>query len=243
MTETTKEESNKPESKKPEVQDKPRRKQQGKKSAKPVASAKPDNLLERLDVTRLKEYSDDLIMRHANRYKWALDRILEHLGRPANAILDFGCATGFGTRILLSASKITVGVDSSFDALRKAARYCRSGFVRFQLGSEANFSNPTLEIGRKYEAIVAIEVLEHLKAPAVFLQRARQFTNKSNGLLLLTTPEREMEAGNTPKNPYHVAEYRLEELRDIVDRSGWEVTKIDRTTMPGFLMLEAKVKA
>lgn len=89
-------------------------------------------------------------------------------------VLDFGC--GGGQIASLVSPDRYFGVDISEKALVEARR-C---FPRHTFGSE-------VPSGRKFDTVVALAVIEHVKDPASFLKMFANFL-KPTGQMVLTTP-------------------------------------------------------
>lgn len=83
---------------------------------------------------------------HRARYRWAASMI-----EPGSRVLDFGCGTGYGTRILCDAGIQAMGFDVD-PAMADLARDLYEVSITDVLPSSV-------------DVVVAFEVLEHLKDP------------------------------------------------------------------------------
>ncbi len=159
----------------------------------------------------------DLWNEHLARYAFAVshaERLLD--GRAGAAapralrVLDAGCGSGYGAAELASLGLAVevVGVDSSEEALAYARAHYATPNLRFDRGDcqALEFADGELDL------VVAFEVLEHLSAPATFLEQAARVLRPS-GQLLVSTPNRHYyseERGYT--NPFHTREYNPAEF-------------------------------
>lgn len=156
---------------------------------------------------RGQETIDDYLMylRHLAVYKY----VLSHF--EASPIIDLGCGTGYGTR-LIGQRNIIVGLDLAASALpteeeRGEAHFCVADVC------DLPFKDAPFELA------ISFQVIEHIRNVNLYLQEAhRVLSNK--GILLLSTPNRRLRLLplERPHNPYHVREYGPQELRLLLKR-------------------------
>jgi SAM-dependent methyltransferase len=113
--------------------------------------------------------------------------------------LDLGCGSGYGTRSLSSPDLKIAGLDRVFPD--PAQRQGHGHFVRADL-SAVPF-RPAC-----FERVVSFQVIEHLEDPTEYIDAIATLL-RPNGLALITTPNRLTSDG---VNPFHVHEYRADEL-------------------------------
>lgn len=113
--------------------------------------------------------------------------------------LDLGCGSGYGTRSLASAEGDVVGLDRVYPD--PAQRRGHGRFVRGDLSAlpfrPASFSR-----------IVSFQVIEHLEDPTEYIDAIATLLHP-DGVALITTPNLLTSDG---VNPFHVHEYRADEL-------------------------------
>lgn len=128
-------------------------------------------------------------------------------------VLDLGCNNGYGTRILSTKCKRTVGVDVSERAIKSAKRTNADTEIEFHVidGKTLPFDDHT------FDMVVSFQVIEHLTDLGPYLQQFRRVL-KLGGTALFTTPNREirLNPGMKPWNPFHVCEYNAEQLEEIL---------------------------
>ena len=146
---------------------------------------------------------------------------LEHIHRYTLAeslcsgkhVLDLGCGSGYGTKMLGragAASVLAVDVDP------EAARFVRANYtepsVAIASATSLPFRNASLDI------VVSFEVIEHITDPEGLVGEAHRVL-QPNGILLVSTPNKSVyNEFRTSPNPYHVAEMELIEFRDLLLR-------------------------
>lgn len=99
-------------------------------------------------------------------------------------VLDIGCGNGFlGNHFKSLGAKSADGCDISKEAVKKATEVL-DFVVECDLEVD-DFSEKFL--GKKYDVIVATELIEHLFKPDIFVEKIKPLL-KENGVLILTTP-------------------------------------------------------
>lgn len=101
----------------------------------------------------------------------------------AHKVLDLGCGNGFFTGLLAASGFSFTGLDHSSTGIAIAdSRQPHAEFARHDITTPL----PTAYHGM-YDAVVSIEVIEHLLLPRRLMENAL-VALKPHGLLLLTTP-------------------------------------------------------
>jgi 2-polyprenyl-3-methyl-5-hydroxy-6-metoxy-1,4-benzoquinol methylase len=101
----------------------------------------------------------------------------------ARAVLDLGCGNGALTNELAKSGFSMTGVDVSESGLSIASQNYPD--IRF-LASDMNTPVP-VELQQRFDAVVAIEVIEHLLLPRQLFERAREAL-RPGGIFVITTP-------------------------------------------------------
>lgn len=133
---------------------------------------------------------------HFPRYQLVLPLV------AGKRVLDFGCGSGYGSRMLADAAAHVTGVDISEEALTWARQHHRKAnleFVRSEtLGAE-------LEAG-SFEVVTCFEMIEHVdkETQAACLESLARLVAK-DGVLIMSTPNPAITA-RYGENPYHIHE-------------------------------------
>ena len=102
----------------------------------------------------------------------------------ARSVLDVGCGHGAFTRRLSDAGFDTYGCDSSASGAAVANKHAPGRFVQ----ASAYDDLTVLFKGHpRFDAVIAVEVIEHLFAPRDFVQRLHDAL-EPGGTVILTTP-------------------------------------------------------
>jgi SAM-dependent methyltransferase len=142
------------------------------------------------------------LARHHAAYEFARPRLRDL------RVVELGCGSGYGTASLADAAHLLVGVDRV--APDSASRVEGARFLR------ADLRHLSLR-ERSFDAALSFQVLEHLDDPALLVRPLARCL-RPDGFALLSTPNVAMSDG---VNPYHVHEYRADELAECL-RQGFE---------------------
>ena len=174
---------------------------------------------ERFYMDHVGRHGIAALKRHINRYKWATSKL-----KSTDRVLDAGCGSGYGDHILLTACDTVVGVDKSSEALAYATwkadklQQTRLVYVPADL---SDFPGET-EIMRPFDAVVCIEVIEHLKSAEQMLFMSNlSGLLKQDGRLYVTTPVAQHEG---PRTEYHEREFSSDEFEEFLKDYFHQVT-------------------
>jgi 2-polyprenyl-3-methyl-5-hydroxy-6-metoxy-1,4-benzoquinol methylase len=102
----------------------------------------------------------------------------------ARTVLDAGCGNGSFTAFLRDAGFEVAGLDASRSGIEQARRHAG---IRFEVASVYDDLRAAVGATAPFDAVVSLEVIEHLYEPRRFLDRAREAL-RPRGLLVLSTP-------------------------------------------------------
>jgi 2-polyprenyl-3-methyl-5-hydroxy-6-metoxy-1,4-benzoquinol methylase len=128
--------------------------------------------------------------------------VVPHL-HVKDKVLDIGCGTGFGTLQLTRESAYVTGVDIDQDAIRFANK-CLPG-VEFEW---ADITRPITHIGRDYDVVLMIEVLEHVEEWQLALRNAIEVM-RNDGRLIISARNTN---ADLRKNDLHEREWSAEQF-------------------------------
>ena len=137
----------------------------------------------RKDPLIATEYASSTPFAYQLELRAALQPWLDEFPKGAH-ILDAGCGNGYLSGVLLEEGFSVVGVDASESGIR----ICHETYPKGQF-HVASLNEPDLAslTGKDFDSIVAIEVIEHLPSPGLFLKNCHAVL-KDSGRLILTTP-------------------------------------------------------
>lgn len=156
--------------------------------------------------------------RHEAVYRWILSAYRNTL--PQAVVVDAGCGEGYGPALLARAdTRIVIGLE--FDpvvALHAHRRYPDPQIVQANLDA--------LPLGTSsVDAVVTLQVIEHLWNLPAFLRDCYRVI-RPGGVLIASTPNRQVFSpglgrGETPTNPFHVAEFDADQVRQLLAHAGF----------------------
>src|SRR5258708_25501750 len=101
---------------------------------------------------------------------------------PRNAkILDAGCAFGYLLSLVDQSNFTTYGIDISAYALERAKKITKAQLVQGDLNTVLPYKS------NYFDAIFAMDIIEHLESPYKFLLELRRMLKKG-GILFIQTP-------------------------------------------------------
>lgn len=152
----------------------------------------------------------DLYAEHITRYQFASSFA------NGKRVLDAGCGTGYGARLLASVAAEVVGFDRSIEAIRYAIKHFNSPNLSYLVGDCESIPCPDAS----FDIIVTFEVIEHLPDPARYVQELARVLAPA-GLLVLSTPNKRQYSDALPgyKNPYHTHEFYFAEWDQLLTQT------------------------
>jgi len=130
-------------------------------------------------------------------------------------VLDLASGEGYGTAILGENAQSVIGLDLSIESVKASQRkYSRDGKIGFQQG-DCRFLpfSPA-----SFDVIVALEIIEHISEQdqvRALSEIARVL--KPDGLLIISTPNREIYNRYKQPNRFHIREFETGEFSDFLN--------------------------
>jgi len=146
---------------------------------------------------------------HIERYNFAKNYL-----KTEWIVLDAACGSGYGTQILSKVAKKIIGIDISKKAIVHAKKNFQSSNINF---FKANLEKKLLFDDEYFDAIVSFETIEHLKEQESMIKEFARVLKKE-GLLIISSPDKETIAKIKIKNPYHVKELARKEFVNLVSK-------------------------
>jgi len=166
---------------------------------------------------------------HLSRYFYLADFINKNkaAGAVPPKILDCGCGTGFGTKILAEKTNSpSIGLDYSQEAIDYAKQNQQTSLTEFVQGDATKLPFTSGE----FNYVVSIGVLQQLS-----LEQADKAIDEMmrvlapGGHLIIQLPNKSVLAPIFDKygnNPYHKHEYTPDELSGILEKKGLHISAV-----------------
>lgn len=143
---------------------------------------------------------------HLHRYALCFDFV------KGKRVLDIASGEGYGSNLLSKYAQNVIGVDISEDAIIHAQKNYSSKNLCFQIGSVLNIPFEQ----QVFDVVVSFETIEHISDHRKMISEIKRVL-KSNGLLIISTPERAVYSDQANHfNPYHEKELYEEEFVQIL---------------------------
>jgi 2-polyprenyl-3-methyl-5-hydroxy-6-metoxy-1,4-benzoquinol methylase len=147
---------------------------------------------------------------HIISYKFALD-----FAKNKN-VLDFGCGTGYGSKILSEKALSVTGTDISNETINYAKKKYKSENLNFINIEELNKK----KYHQKFDLITSFQVIEHVENEFKYIEKILQLLEPT-GYFILTTPNktnRLYQYIQQPWNKFHLKEYNESELANLLKK-------------------------
>lgn len=158
------------------------------------------------------ETIDGIADNHVLRYRFAVDCLKNiRTGRGKPTVLDVGCGCGYGSDILADAGFKVIGIDIDEQTIAFAKEHYTENSAEFRCRSAMAGRLP------KADAIVAFEVLEHVRDAKKLLQHMA----RSASVLIGSVPNEAVLPHDKANNPYHHRHFTAGEIGELLAQTGW----------------------
>ena len=127
-------------------------------------------------------------------------------------VLDLASGTGIGTHFLLqSGAKKCIGLDLDLDAVRYATVHYSDCTFAVCDGTRLCLPDGCVDL------IVSFETIEHLSDMRAFFGECKRVLH-NDGILLCSTPNRDVTRWDGADNPFHVKEIAIDEFLQLANQ-------------------------
>lgn len=183
------------------------------------------------------DYDALLAAEHVSRYVFATQFC------AGKRVLDVACGEGYGSLILATEGAAgVVGVDNSAEALGVARDRFAHDRVEYLEGDALTLMR--LLAGKApFDVIVSFETIEHIADIRQFLGEIKGVL-ASDGIILVSCPNDELEVRRGISNPYHIRTYTLAEFQQATmavlgEADHWYLG----TPLQGIMIADAELNA
>jgi len=125
-------------------------------------------------------------------------------------VLDLGCGTGYGCRILSDVAQSVVGIDHDPEAIEYCSRNFPASnvsYIRSDI-SDVRFRN-------EFDLGVSFQVIEHMRDLELFLLKLTTAV-VSGGTIIITTPNVRIPTPERDANPFHANEMNAAQFHRLL---------------------------
>lgn len=161
-----------------------------------------------------------------NYNKWIIDLIKSYI---KGSILEVGCGIGNLTAYLCKFGKLTCIDISPIFIKHMQIDYPE---IEFHLCDISD--RKILNLGKKYDTVVCVNVLEHVENDMMALDNIYKLLNP-RGCLLLYVPALKRLYGSMDKYLRHWRRYEREDIKKKLETIGFKIVKISYSNLPGII--------
>ena len=156
-----------------------------------------------------------------SRHKFAYENVQQFVEKKS--VIDVGCGTGYGCKILAEKAELVYGIDYDAEAIAYSrVHYSAPNINYFRMDAAS------LELDRQFDIAVSFQVIEHLEDQAGFLHVLKRIV-KPSGSIYISTPNIIGPSFGKHKNPFHINEMSYLQFRELIAEnfSSFEILGID----------------
>lgn len=165
--------------------------------------------VESRDLTeRILPTADGEISFVFSRHKFAYLHVQQFVENKT--VIDIGCGTGYGCKILAEKAKLVYGIDHNAEAIAYCHKYYGAPNVKYLQMDAAS-----LKLDSQFDIGVTFQVIEHLRDVEDFVDQLKRIV-KSNGLIFISTPNVRVPKKEGERNPFHFSEMSYDQFNQLL---------------------------
>jgi len=152
-------------------------------------------------------------------------------------VVDVGCGTGYGCKLLAEKAEIVYGIDRDAEAISYCQKHYSAPNIKYFRMDAA-----PLGLDRQFDIVVTFQVIEHLVNPHGFIQELKRIV-KSGGTIFISTPNVATPSLGKDGNPFHLNEMSYTQFRELLGKSfsSFEIVGIDYASSKKLRSILAKM--
>ena len=166
---------------------------------------------------------------HLHRYAIACEFIKDKI------VLDIASGEGYGSNLLAKNAKQVIGVDISEEAIKHASVKYLKNNLTFKVGSVTDIPLPDKSI----DICVSFETLEHIYEQEEMIKEIHRVL-KTDGILIISTPERSNYGDIGVNNHFHVKELYFNEFQSLLKKTFKNIVCYQQKIAYGSIMVPIK---
>ncbi len=145
-----------------------------------------------------------------SRHKFAYEYARQYA--QTKRVLDVGCGTGYGCKILSDVAQSVVGIDYNEEAIA----FCQAHFSTFNI-TFTQIDAADLPFRKEFDLAVSFQVIEHMPNLHLFLKSLTGAV-RTGGTILLTTPNVREPVPEDEANPFHANEMNFDQFYALLSQ-------------------------
>jgi len=192
--------------------------------AKSIHEKYHNSTKKQLKIIKLKNFTYRLVLGYLDKY----------IGDESKKrVLDIGCGAGSISFYLASKGHSVTGIDISIKAIEE----CRQSAKQLKLKNvvfKQSYFPEDFKLGKKYDAVVFTEVIEHLEKDDLALNNINQLL-KGGGFLILSTPSLNAPlhrlglTNKFDKEVGHLRRYTFSQLKELLRKNNFKLVESKET--------------
>ena len=161
--------------------------------------------MRRVDISR-HGFDQDNYFIHLARYMFAARQL-----RKDFRVIEIGCGTGYGARLLSDFCSEVSAIDEDYENLENSWSDFNKTNLKFY---------KTVPEGEKYDAVISFEVVEHIHLDEIdsYFETIKSLMNVHSTLHISTPRALPFNERGTNRQKHHIYEYNYEEFQSLLQK-------------------------